>query len=52
MRPFTIVLLLTIAATFALSGCSSTDTKNASARPWSSPRSWEHGLPTGITEGR
>ncbi len=38
----------------ALAGCASTgrDVDNASARPWGTPRDWEHGLPIGITEGR
>ncbi|MBT5925063.1 MAG: hypothetical protein HOH33_00425 [Verrucomicrobia bacterium] len=33
-------------------GCSTPDPENTSARPWSQPRSWEHGLPTNIMEGR
>jgi len=35
-----------------LTGCSTPDPENTSARPWSQPRSWEHGLPTNIMEGR
>lgn len=41
-----VVVLLTSA------GCAVRDAQNASAQPWSSPRDWEHGLPSGITEGR
>ncbi|MFL2921916.1 MAG: hypothetical protein ACJ0BN_05825 [Limisphaerales bacterium] len=33
-------------------GCSTPDPDNTSARPWSQPRGWEHGLPTNIMEGR
>jgi hypothetical protein len=40
---------------FALlaAGCASTgDPMNASERPWNAPKNWEHGLPTGLMEGR
>ncbi len=43
------------AAAFVLlstSGCATTESDNASARPWNSPKSWEHGLPSAMTEGR
>jgi hypothetical protein len=34
-------------------GCKSTgDDENLSARPWNSPRGWEHGLPSSMNEGR
>jgi len=34
-------------------GCaSSRDADNLSERPWNAPRSWEHGLPAGMFEGR
>jgi hypothetical protein len=35
-----------------LPGCGTPDTANKSDRPWNTPRSWEHGLPSGINEGR
>lgn len=36
-----------------LTGCASTDdAANLSERPWNAPRSWEHGLPAGMFEGR
>ena len=36
-----------------LTGCASTrDADNLSERPWNAPRSWEHGLPAGMFEGR
>lgn len=44
-----------VASAFVLltfAGCAARDAQNASAQPWSSPRDWEHGLPSGITEGR
>ncbi|MBL9166842.1 MAG: hypothetical protein JNN07_03810 [Verrucomicrobiales bacterium] len=34
------------------SGCGTPETANKSDRPWNTPRSWEHGLPSGINEGR
>ncbi len=34
-------------------GCSTTDdTANLSERPWNAPRHWEHGMPSGMFEGR
>jgi hypothetical protein len=36
----------------ALTGCATTESENASVRPWNSPKSWEHGLPSAMTEGR
>jgi hypothetical protein len=34
-------------------GCKTTgDDENLSARPWNSPRGWEHGLPSSLNEGR
>jgi len=45
------LLLLVLGA--LLSGCASTDdVENRSERPWNAPRSWEHGLPSGMFEGR
>jgi outer membrane biogenesis lipoprotein LolB len=45
-------LLLLALAPLVLAGCASTESENASARPWNSPKGWEHGLPSGMTEGR
>jgi len=36
----------------ALTGCSTTESENQSAIPWNSPKSWEHGLPSGINPGQ
>lgn len=44
-------LLLALAA-LALGGCATSDTDNLSSRPWNAPKSWENGLPSGMTEGR
>lgn len=34
-------------------GCATTDdTENTSERPWASPKSWEHGFPIEMMEGR
>ena len=48
-RTFLLVLFL---AALALTGCASTEPENASVRPWNSPKGWENGLPSGMTEGR
>jgi len=46
-------LLLAAAAGLFFTGCVSDDSiENASSRPWNQPRGWEHGLPSGINEGR
>jgi hypothetical protein len=44
--------LLLLPALLSFSGCTSTEPENYSSRPWDSPRSWENGLPSGLTEGR
>jgi len=44
-----------LAAVFVglLVGCASTeDSANLSERPWNAPKSWEHGMPAGMFEGR
>lgn len=44
-----------LAAVFVglLAGCASTDdSANLSERPWNAPKSWEHGMPAGMFEGR
>jgi hypothetical protein len=33
-------------------GCIGPDTENKSARPWNTPRPWEHGIPGSISERR
>jgi len=35
-----------------VTGCKTNDPENLSARPWNSPRAWEHGLPSSINDGR
>jgi hypothetical protein len=52
MRLVLSLLLVTLGALF-LPGCTTDETsENASTRPWNQPRGWEHGLPSGINEGR
>ena len=46
------LLLLIGLGAFLLAGCASTETDNLSARPWNSPKGWENGLPSSMTEGR
>ena len=45
-------LLWLLLAALGLAGCASPETENLSARPWNSPKSWENGLPSAMTEGR
>ena len=35
-----------------LSGCATEDPENLTERPWDSPKGWENGLPSTMTEGR
>lgn len=45
--------LLLVVALVLVSGCASTDdAENVSERPWNAPKSWEHGMPSGMFEGR
>jgi hypothetical protein len=47
------LLLLLVLAALGLSACATTDdSENASVRPWNSPKGWENGLPSNMTEGR
>ncbi len=49
------MLLVLGLAAFAggITGCSTTsESENQSAIPWNSPKSWEHGLPSGINPGQ
>jgi hypothetical protein len=43
------VLLLLVLASFA-AGCASSEPENTSERPWNTPKSWENGLPGGMTQ--
>ena len=45
-------LFLLLLAVLGAAGCASTESENMSARPWNSPKSWENGLPSSMTEGR
>jgi hypothetical protein len=47
-----ISLLLLLVALASLCGCATTESDNASTRPWNAPKNWETGLPSGLTEGR
>jgi len=47
-----IALLLLLATVVALSGCTTVEPDNLSARPWNSPEGWEGGLPSSMFEGR
>ena len=47
-----VFLLLLLAACAGVTGCASTESDNASGRPWNSPNRWESGLPGVMSEGR
>jgi hypothetical protein len=48
-----VLLLLLLLLAVGLNACSTTgESDNASARPWNSPKGWETGLPSTMTEGR
>ena len=49
-----VLLLLLVLAALGVTACSTTadDSDNASVRPWNSPKGWENGLPSNMTEGR
>ncbi|MCI0541511.1 MAG: hypothetical protein L0Z50_40450 [Verrucomicrobiales bacterium] len=47
-----VFLLLSILLAGLAAGCATQDPMNASERPWNAPKNWEHGLPTGLMEGR
>jgi len=46
------VLILLAFVLVGAGGCSTTPPENYSERPWNTPRSWETGLPSSLTEGR
>ena len=50
LRGLSVLLLLLVA--MAISGCATSEPENESVRPWNAPKSWENGLPAGMTEGR
>jgi hypothetical protein len=49
VKSFRLILALAVmAGGFFLTGCAHTEHENMSERPWNSPKSWEHGMPTGM----
>ena len=47
-----LLALLVVLAGLCFSGCASTESDNASARPWNAPQSWETGgLPSTLNQG-
>jgi len=54
LHPRFLLFLLIAVAAFVVSGCTTTsESDNASERPWNSPQGWETGgLPSGMNEGR
>lgn len=51
LRRSLLAFLLAAVAMLA-TGCATTESENASARPWNAPKTWETGLPSIMTEGR
>jgi hypothetical protein len=51
-NPRLVFLLLLGFTLVGLSGCATDEPDNMAVRPWNSPKSWENGLPSGMTEGR
>jgi hypothetical protein len=51
-NPCWLLLLLLILAGLGGSGCASTEAENQSERPWSTPQSWENGIPGGMMDQR
>ena len=48
-----IIVLLTIGYVLIGGwGCATTESENASERPWNAPRGWEYGLPSSSYENR
>jgi hypothetical protein len=51
-RPDLIFLLVLTSLLLGITGCSTTESENLSARPWNSPQGWETGaLPSSMNEG-
>jgi hypothetical protein len=46
------LLLLSAAIVGLFTACKTTESENMSERPWNTQRGWEHGLPSGINQGR
>ncbi len=51
-NPCWVLLLLLALAALGLTACESTESENASVRPWNAPKGWETGIPSTMTEGR
>jgi hypothetical protein len=48
-----IIVLLTIGYVLIGGwGCATTESENASERPWNAPKGWEYGLPSSFYENR
>ena len=39
-------------AALLCTGCQTTESENASDRPWNAQQGWQHGLPSSINQGR
>lgn len=46
-----ILLILSLLVAVFATGCV-TDDASLSERPWNTQQNWEHGLPTGMNQGR
>jgi hypothetical protein len=52
IRLRTAPVILALAGLLSLAGCATNEPDNLSERPWNAPKGWEHGLPSGLMEGR
>ena len=41
-----------VALALLATGCQTTESENASDRPWNAQQGWQHGLPSSINQGR
>ena len=44
--------LFLLATGLLIGGCATEDSGNMSSRPWNTPKGWENGLPSGLSEER
>jgi len=51
MKAFTLLLLFFVVLLLC-TACKTTESDNNSEMPWNAQRGWEHGLPSGINQGR
>lgn len=48
LRTWALLLLFLATWVMLTAGCATTDSENATERPWNTPMGWENGLPAGM----